>query len=221
MEHFYNFITTILGIAMAGFFTWMKIHKDFKIILSKLNVLTIKVDRVEEDHAKTDFKEKLSIKIDNVANSIIESRLANNVEFKQMIKFTCQTGFNNVINPVMIPDFIESSESVKSRLVSTARIVASSINYNKLFERRFSSIDNDKNLSHAAKESKKKQIIKDFYKSVKTEVIYPAMNIFLKNYEKTILLENGIRRKEFEKIVLQMVRTIVDNSIDKFNIYAQ
>jgi hypothetical protein len=161
------------------------------------------------------------VKINSKASDIMNLKLTNNNEFRQMIKLTCQTGFTNVIEIILISQFSENSESVKSRLISASRIIAENINYNKLFIRRFKGIDIDFSLSCDEKELKKKAIIKEFYTSMKEEIILPVMKLFLDNYTNVSKLKNGTRRKRFEEITLNMISAITSNAIEKYKLFAQ
>jgi len=221
LSNYIAIIGIIIGSITSFVVIFIKIRHDNRKVLSKLESLSIEVKDIKEDSDDRKFRDLLSVKINSEASNIMNSKLTNNNEFRQMIKLTCQTGFTNVIEIILISQFSENSESVKSRLISASRIIAENINYNKLFIRRFKGIDIDFSLSCDEKELKKKAIIKEFYTSMKEEIILPVMELFLDNYTNVSKLKNGTRRKRFEEIILNMISAITSNLIEKYKLFAQ
>ena len=221
LSNYIAIIGIIIGSITSFVVIFIKIRHDNRKVLSKLESLSIEVKDIKEDSDDRKFRDLLSVKINSEASNIMNSKLTNNNEFRQMIKLTCQTGFTNVIEIILISQFSENSESVKSRLISASRIIAENINYNKLFIRRFKGIDIDFSLSCDEKELKKKAIIKEFYTSMKEEIILPVMKLFLDNYTNVSKLKNGTRRKRFEEIILNMISAITSNAIEKYKLFAQ
>jgi hypothetical protein len=221
LSNYIAIIGIIIGSITSFVVIFIKIRHDNRKVLSKLESLSIEVKDIKEDSDDRKFRDLLSVKINSEASNMMNLKLTNNNEFRQMIKLTCQTGFTNVIEIILISQFSENSESVKSRLISASRIIAENINYNKLFIRRFKGIDIDFSLSCDEKELKKKAIIKEFYTSMKEEIILPVMKLFLDNYTNVSKLKNGTRRKRFEEITLNMISAITSNAIEKYKLFAQ
>ena len=221
LSNYIAIIGIIIGSITSFVVIFIKIRHDNKKVLNELKSLSIEVKDLKEDFDDRKFRDLLRVKINSEASDIMNLKLTNNNEFRQMIKLTCQTGFTNVIEIILINQFSENSESVKSRLISVSRIIAENINYNKLFERRFKIIDDDNCLSSENKKINKEVIIKSFYKSMKEEIIVPVMKMFLENYTNVSKLKNGTRRKRFEEITLNMISAITSNAIEKYKLFAQ
>jgi len=221
LNNYIAIIGIIIGSITSFVVIFIKIRHDNKKVLNELKSLSIEVKDLKEDFDDRKFRDLLRVKINSEASDIMNLKLTNNNEFRQMIKLTCQTGFTNVIEIILINQFSENSESVKSRLISVSRIIAENINYNKLFERRFKIIDDDNCLSSENKKINKEVIIKCFYESMKEEIIVPVMEMFLENYTNVSKLKNGTRRKKFAEISLNMISAITENSIERYKLFAQ
>lgn len=221
---FLGIIATIIGsvylLKMKLTFDTDKIVKELKAAYdAKFYLLEKHISDTAEDIEASKFRKKIELKIKRLAFDLVDNSSILNSEFQMVINNARKFGFE-VIREILISDFEDVPAELKSRFRSAARSVKKEINFDKLFADIFEKIDASDQLFEQKKIAKEKLIF-NFYEATKNHAVYPAFAEFINSYEKLQLLSNGVRRESFEKATLKLVRTIIKNTIRKYEIYTK
>jgi len=224
-----TFLATMAGFILTAYINYLKIKNENRKLLGaiadvikELAYLKNEMNYLKEDSDNRKARHALEIQLQTIGATLIHSKLVRNEEFKRLIDTCCSESFLRIIRPIFISEFKGNTKAIlKNRFILVARTIQKKIDYEKLFVIRFDSIDKDESLNDRDKKRKKRNITDGFYQSAKINVVLPSMELFIEGYIELAQLENGVRRGEFEKLTVDVVTTLIEQMVAKYQQYAK
>lgn len=159
-----------------------------------LDKMSKQIDYLTELHKYTDFQKKLKTKLEQTSDSIIILKDFKSQELKQAFCIGLEK-FRNVCDEILSNDFEVDIIKIKEMIYTYLKSVKNSI-------------------------TTKKICIKDcetFLENVENKILKKDTELFLFELQEIMKLTNGIRRKEFQIICVNLVKNIVSETIDLYN----
>lgn len=152
------------------------------------------LDYLTELHKYTDFQKKLKTKLEQTSDNVIILKDFKNQELKQAIGIGLEK-FRNVCDEILGLDFEIDLMKIKELIYTSLKSVKNSITLKKI----------------CIKESE------NFLENIENKIIKKYTELFLIELQEIMKLTNGIRRKEFQLICVNLIKNIVSGIIDLYD----
>lgn len=168
------------------------------------------VYEIKENLKNPKFIKNLNLLIDDKTQEIFENKFIENVELITLLNLGLKKAKFH-FSEILDRNFnFKDINKIKSAIIEDFKQIKRSINFDK-FKNNISTIQED---------SDKLFYMERYFTNLEIEILIPELeNFIIKLIQITKELKNGIRRREYQKICIEMIENIMIKSIDKYNSY--
>lgn len=192
---------------------------DYLVIFNTIITLTLifvmldlkrQVYEIKENLKNPKFIKNLNLLIDDKTQEIFENKFIENVELITLLNLGLKKAKFH-FSEILDRNFnFKDINKIKSAIIEDFKQIKRSINFDK-FKNNISTIQED---------SDKLFYMERYFTNLEIEILIPELeNFIIKLIQITKELKNGIRRREYQKICIEMIENIMIKSIDKYNSY--